>query len=450
MPFLCVVSKSVCNSTNECFCVLQSFLQRERSEENLVFWRQCNFYRKAVNRKRLARIIYDEYIDESAPNEVNIDATIRDVIKQRLADAPADLFDDAQRHIYHLMKRDSYKRFIVSRMYRTAAELREADAELERLRRERAATDKSRSSLKPSMRFSWHSGKTTSRHSGRSYDVIVPNGHRVAAEEKGTGGRLAEASAPRSPAVTHETHDKKHRSVSKILGKMVRSLSSKLSSAADNSNNTTEKDSREMLSASTTNHTTASSDLSMMTSGDVTLTPQRFSRLDTVSTHSAVEPMRSNTRRQRKRKDGGSLVNAAVDSRESSLSSQINVVFERQRHHRSTFSGFKSKLERLKRSVIEPRDNVIATTGNASLVSSTGVSFTNKSVSSTAGTDVDFRLARCSRPALNAFERSLATRQQFDPNVLSTPVAEHRKPAPRAETKSIHKKDLRNVFVYYL
>lgn len=77
-----------------------------------MFWRQCNFYRITANRKRLAHILYDEYIDDAAPRQINIDADIRCRISQRLNEAPRDLYDEAQKHIRELMRRDPYKRFV--------------------------------------------------------------------------------------------------------------------------------------------------------------------------------------------------------------------------------------------------------------------------------------------------------------------------------------------------
>ena len=106
----------------------QSFLRREHSEENIMFWRQCQFYKSmAGDRRRMAYVIYNEYIDESAPSQVNIDAETRSDIGRLMAvydrQPPADLFAAAQKHVYDLMKRDPYPRFLVSRYFLEGADI---------------------------------------------------------------------------------------------------------------------------------------------------------------------------------------------------------------------------------------------------------------------------------------------------------------------------------------
>jgi Regulator of G protein signaling domain len=59
--------------------------------------------------------VNDDYIDDTAPNQVNIEARVKCRIRQRLDEAPFDLYDEARERIHELMKRDPYKRFLERR-----------------------------------------------------------------------------------------------------------------------------------------------------------------------------------------------------------------------------------------------------------------------------------------------------------------------------------------------
>ena len=56
--------------------------------------------------------IVDRHLAPGCPEPVNVDAVARQVAKDGLADAGPDIFAPAQRHIYNLMKFDSYSRFV--------------------------------------------------------------------------------------------------------------------------------------------------------------------------------------------------------------------------------------------------------------------------------------------------------------------------------------------------
>jgi hypothetical protein len=151
-------------------------LRLERSEENIMFWRQCNFYRKTDNRKRLAHILYDEYIDDAALNQINIDANIRCRIRQRLDEAPRDLYDEAQKHIRELMRRDSYRRFVEWRVGSLAVVPRQK----EKKERQELSSHEEHEDLISKM---WHrvkrsvsrwepsKTKTTKSHIGRDFSI---------------------------------------------------------------------------------------------------------------------------------------------------------------------------------------------------------------------------------------------------------------------------------------
>ncbi|XP_033821592.1 regulator of G-protein signaling 5-like [Periophthalmus magnuspinnatus] len=96
--------------------VFSSFLRSEFSEENLMFWEACEEYKKSPASQLQSRAvkIYQQYIEADAPNEVNLDAATRDLTKQNLDRACPTCFDEAQKMIYLLMEKDSYRRFLHS------------------------------------------------------------------------------------------------------------------------------------------------------------------------------------------------------------------------------------------------------------------------------------------------------------------------------------------------
>jgi cytidylate kinase len=61
--------------------------------------------------------VFNNFVAESAPCQVNIDAVARQRIQRRLAEAPEDLFANAQQQVYEPMKYDSFWRFEASRLH---------------------------------------------------------------------------------------------------------------------------------------------------------------------------------------------------------------------------------------------------------------------------------------------------------------------------------------------
>ena len=81
----------------------------------MIFWKKCQEYRKSTDaayRKQLARLIYVDHVAESSADQVNIDADVRLTVERRLSTAPVNLFEDAQRQVYLLMKYDPYPRYV--------------------------------------------------------------------------------------------------------------------------------------------------------------------------------------------------------------------------------------------------------------------------------------------------------------------------------------------------
>lgn len=98
-----------------------AFLKSEVSAENILFWQECEKFRKIPatsldQLKAAARSIYNTYLSDSAPYCVNIDDTAKTEEKDLEQPTP-DMFNKAQAQIFKLMKMDSYRRFVRSPLY---------------------------------------------------------------------------------------------------------------------------------------------------------------------------------------------------------------------------------------------------------------------------------------------------------------------------------------------
>ncbi|XP_033221988.1 regulator of G-protein signaling loco isoform X2 [Belonocnema kinseyi] len=102
------------------------FLKKEFSHENIYFWAACERYTDTedlASRRRLARQIYQRHLSATAAEPVNVDSHAAGQITQELLNvAPADLFMQAQKQVFNLMKFDSYPRFLRSDLYRRCLE----------------------------------------------------------------------------------------------------------------------------------------------------------------------------------------------------------------------------------------------------------------------------------------------------------------------------------------
>ncbi|XP_077283524.1 regulator of G-protein signaling 7 [Arctopsyche grandis] len=97
------------------------FLDKEFSGENLKFWESVQELKALPQRQVRIRAmeIWREYLAPDAPCPINIDSSSRSTCKVNV-EAGADRwsFDHAQAHVYHLMKSDSYSRYLRSEMYK--------------------------------------------------------------------------------------------------------------------------------------------------------------------------------------------------------------------------------------------------------------------------------------------------------------------------------------------
>ncbi|CAH8610092.1 unnamed protein product [Heterobilharzia americana] len=101
--------------------MFREFLRSEYSEENIMFWLACEDIRKETNLEIVeekARIIYEDFISILSPREVSLDSRVREIINSNMIEPTPHIFDEAQLQIYTLMHRDSYPRFLNSKLYK--------------------------------------------------------------------------------------------------------------------------------------------------------------------------------------------------------------------------------------------------------------------------------------------------------------------------------------------
>ncbi|XP_047388960.1 regulator of G-protein signaling 11 isoform X2 [Sciurus carolinensis] len=111
------------------------FLQKEFSAENLSFWEACEELRFGGQAQipTLVDTVYQQFLAPGAAQWVNIDSRTMERTLEGLRRPHRYVLDDAQLHIYMLMKKDSYPRFLKSDMYKGL--LAEAVVPLETKRR---------------------------------------------------------------------------------------------------------------------------------------------------------------------------------------------------------------------------------------------------------------------------------------------------------------------------
>nr|XP_002121595.3 uncharacterized protein LOC100186664 [Ciona intestinalis] len=90
------------------------FLKAEFSDENLEFLLEVEVYKQHRKHEKLCVKICDKYIVIGAPREVNITSCIRDRIIRQLPCPVKSTFNEAENHIFNLLERDSFKRFLRS------------------------------------------------------------------------------------------------------------------------------------------------------------------------------------------------------------------------------------------------------------------------------------------------------------------------------------------------
>ena len=99
----------------------KKFLQKEFSAENLDFYLASKKLKKEPfsNVKGNVEVIFQNFLSEETPNPINIDSKIKDITVKNMEKPNRYCFEQAQEHIYQLMKTDSYARFLKSDQYKT-------------------------------------------------------------------------------------------------------------------------------------------------------------------------------------------------------------------------------------------------------------------------------------------------------------------------------------------
>ncbi|XP_060774341.1 regulator of G-protein signaling 4 [Neoarius graeffei] len=101
-----------------------AFLKSEFSQENIEFWVACEDFKRtpALQMQAKAKQIFKQYVDVDSPNEVNLDSATREETRRNLEKCDVTCFDEAQSKIFTLMEKDSYRRFLKSKLFLDLAE----------------------------------------------------------------------------------------------------------------------------------------------------------------------------------------------------------------------------------------------------------------------------------------------------------------------------------------
>ncbi|XP_034563051.1 regulator of G-protein signaling 9-like isoform X2 [Notolabrus celidotus] len=96
------------------------FLKKEFSGENLAFWEACEDLKwgAAATVRDKAEQIYKTFLARGAPRWINIDGKTMEVTVKGLKHPHRYVLDPAQTHIYMLMKKDSYGRYMKSPVFK--------------------------------------------------------------------------------------------------------------------------------------------------------------------------------------------------------------------------------------------------------------------------------------------------------------------------------------------
>ncbi|XP_050454068.1 regulator of G-protein signaling 7 isoform X1 [Cataglyphis hispanica] len=96
------------------------FLDKEFSGENLKFWETVQELKTLPQKDVQTKVeeIWHEFLDTDASCPINVDSRSYEITKKNLEKADQWCFDVAAAHVYHLMKSDSYSRYLRSEMYK--------------------------------------------------------------------------------------------------------------------------------------------------------------------------------------------------------------------------------------------------------------------------------------------------------------------------------------------
>ncbi|MBN3303920.1 RGS11 protein, partial [Amia calva] len=98
----------------------RQFLEKEFSAENLCFWEACEDIKHGENSKIPQKVeeVYQHFLAPGASRWVNIDSKTMEKTLLGIKNPHRFVMDDAQMHIYFLIKKDSYPRYLKSDLYK--------------------------------------------------------------------------------------------------------------------------------------------------------------------------------------------------------------------------------------------------------------------------------------------------------------------------------------------
>ncbi|XP_009857681.2 regulator of G-protein signaling 7 [Ciona intestinalis] len=113
----------------------RKFLEKEFSAENFNFWIACQNLKQQPFKKLKATVkkIHHDYLSDETPNPINIDSKIKDTTLRNMGSPDRYCFEEAQEHIYHLMKSDSYARFLKSDQYKSFAANKSSSKDIKKM-----------------------------------------------------------------------------------------------------------------------------------------------------------------------------------------------------------------------------------------------------------------------------------------------------------------------------
>lgn len=95
------------------------FLDNEFALENYLFWNKIRQLKKKNPQgdklKRDVRQIYDEYISDKAKTPINVNGKLKNAMIEAMDDPNLTIFNEAQKHVYTMMKDGAYERFILQK-----------------------------------------------------------------------------------------------------------------------------------------------------------------------------------------------------------------------------------------------------------------------------------------------------------------------------------------------
>ncbi|XP_015924780.1 regulator of G-protein signaling 7 isoform X2 [Parasteatoda tepidariorum] len=98
----------------------ERYLQTEYSHENILFWKAVQSLRRGgkTDIEKKVQAIYNEFLCPNAPCEVNLDSSTIESVQEAMKKPTRYTFDSALLHVYSLMEKDTYPRFLRSEHYR--------------------------------------------------------------------------------------------------------------------------------------------------------------------------------------------------------------------------------------------------------------------------------------------------------------------------------------------